>query len=532
MRPRASLYVRLSREAGDTNTSLASMGADLRQLCADRGFDEVALHIDNGVSGAVRNRPEFLAWLADGREGRADVLATPHADRLSREGANVAALLLDAVEGKDSTTGKVKHRPVRLLDLHGLDSDDGDGFRYRFVIGAEVARGERERIKARTKRAKRALADQRRWAGGPPPYGYRTAPHPSGTGRALEVDPIEAAHVRRAAEHVLGGGSLYSAMKLLEREGSTPRRAKAWALKSLSIVLMGDPALGRMRHGGRLVLDAEGRPETVWTPILTVGEVERLRALLAPRPQGQRRRRATRLLSGLLICGSCGGRLRVNSSQNSGRLNLRYSCRGDMDGRGCTAPVSIAAERVDEHMAEQYLALMGDRDVYTRQETEPEDQRLAEVERAIRDVLASLDVADDDEAAALYGRHRALKRERDELRQRAGRRVVQLVSTGQTFREAWEDAEGDIAARRALMAVAFPRITVGPGVRGRTGIDASRLFFFATPTFDAGVGRDAAWEPGMPTADASDAVDDDVVEFRAAEAGLSVADYLESLSAR
>ncbi|MGI5134623.1 recombinase family protein [Streptomyces sp. CA-106110] len=119
-RGRASLYIRLSKAADDTNVSLDGMLTDVRAVLQREGLDEVALHVDDGLSGGFRDRPEFLSWLDDARSGRCDVLATYYTDRLTREGLNVAASLLDVVEGKDPASGRPAHRPIRLLDAKGL----------------------------------------------------------------------------------------------------------------------------------------------------------------------------------------------------------------------------------------------------------------------------------------------------------------------------------------------------------------------------------------------------------------------------
>ena len=103
------------------------MSRDLHALAAREGFDLVAEHVDNGIIGAVRDRPEFGEWLDDARDGRAEVLLTWSVDRLTREGLPVAALILDVVEGRDPA-GKPSHKPVRLLDFHGLDSRHGESF--------------------------------------------------------------------------------------------------------------------------------------------------------------------------------------------------------------------------------------------------------------------------------------------------------------------------------------------------------------------------------------------------------------------
>src|SRR4029079_17356583 len=87
------------------------------------GLHVYAVHVDNGKSGAIRNRPEFLAWLDDARKGHVGTLLGSHSDRLTREGVNAAAMVLDVVEGKDPTTGAVVRSPIRPATVYGLDPE-------------------------------------------------------------------------------------------------------------------------------------------------------------------------------------------------------------------------------------------------------------------------------------------------------------------------------------------------------------------------------------------------------------------------
>jgi site-specific DNA recombinase len=90
---------------------------------------------------------------------------TYHADRVTRVGVNVAAMVLDVVEGKDPTTGAVVREPVRLLSVDGLDSRD-ETYRMRLVFAAEMARSERERIKDRNLATQARLRKAGRFQGG------------------------------------------------------------------------------------------------------------------------------------------------------------------------------------------------------------------------------------------------------------------------------------------------------------------------------------------------------------------------------
>lgn len=264
MADRASIYVRLSREASDVNVSKDGMLADCRALAERLGLVVVAEHTDNGKSGAIRDRPEFTAWLDDARDGRADVLLTFHTDRLTREGINAAALVLDVVEGKDPKTGAVvPGRAVRLVGVDGLDSLDADSFRWRFVIAAEVARAERARIVSRNKARSARLKDAGRWAGGPVPYGCQVV-QLDGGGKALGVRHDEAEVIREAAHRIMRGDTAYSVMSWINADGHLTRRGLRWSRPALVNTLTSDPTA---EH------------------VLSTGEAREVRRLLAPKPR-------------------------------------------------------------------------------------------------------------------------------------------------------------------------------------------------------------------------------------------------------
>jgi hypothetical protein len=332
-------------------------------------------------------------------------------------------------------------------------------------------------IGQRVRSARDYLASQHRHPGGSIPYGYTSIPHPSGQGRALAVDPAEAAHVRAAANHVLAGASLYSTLDVLTARGSTPRRAEAWSLSSLRVVLTGDAILGRITHRGAVVRDKSGMPVQPWPPVLPLADVERLRALLAPRKgRGQHaRKRSTRLLSGLVECAGCGGRMRVaTSTQANGRTVLRYACRAKADGRHCPHPTSVTCEQLERHLVDGLLGMFGDVPVTEKVVTVRDLPELAEVTAALEDLGRSITRPGAD-VTVLAQQIAELQERRDALNATPAEPVVEYVETGQTYEEWWNGHE-DVAQRRDfLRATGFVPVRIKPGERGRKGLDPDRV---------------------------------------------------------
>lgn len=473
-RPRASLLARLSKQADDSNVSLDGMIAEMRALCDREGLEEVAIHIDDGLSGGYRDRPGYMAWLEDAWSGLAEVLVNFHTDRLTREGLNVAAQILDTVEGKDPATGRQVHRPVRLLDCHGLDSNHGEAFRFRFVIQAEVGRAERERIRQRNRDRTRRLRNAGRWPGGTPPYGYQSVPNPDGPGMVLDMEPAEAAVVREAAEAILSGDNATLVARRMNHAGVKPRRAKQWSRKVLIDVLTGDAVLGRVSVNGRPLRDAEGSIQTPYPPVLTIGQVTALRAALAPKAETVRRggRQPGRLLSGLLTCHSCQTVLQVGrrSPRSRSGAAILYRCPARGSGHHCERPVNVSALTVEGFVTDLYLATVGHMPMYRQRTVVTGVEELAAVEEDIKATLSDMATA---ATADTFARLQRLQARQAELAALDPEKRVELIPTGQSMAEYWAGAMVD--DRRALLADAFELLMIRPGRPGPKGFDPARL---------------------------------------------------------
>lgn len=485
--PTASILLRLSKQAGDANLSLAGMRDDCLGIAARHGYEVGAVHVDDGVSGAVRDRPGFVAWLNDGREGRADALIAWSGDRLTREGVNAAALVLDVIEGKDPDSGARTRRPVRFLDCDGLDSAaPGDGFRFSFVIKAEIARGERERIVARNLATQRRLRAQTgRFRGGLPPYGYAVADRPEG-GKTLVLDEAEACVVRGIAARVLGGESLYRVTADLNAEGVRTRTGSPWRIPTLQGLLTGDHSAGYVRHRGQVVRGEDGLPLRYFPAVLDDETLDRLRLVVrppstkrhaedvetGPAPATARRKaKVSRLLSGLLVSSCCEGRVyAVGASPSKPRALYRQP-----NGQGCDLQVSINADPLDAHVEAEFLARFGRFDEVRPVRDSDGRADLAAIDRALSDTGRALAEPGAD-LPALMARLGDLHAQREEVASRPAAPATRLEPTGRTLAEAWE--AGTFQSRNEILGQYLDGpISLAPVGRARSvkALDTARV---------------------------------------------------------
>lgn len=362
-------------------------------------------------------------------------------DRLTREGVNAAAMVLDVIEGKDPTTGAVVRPPVRFVSHDGLDSADGDGFRWRFVIAAEVGRAERERMVTRARARTRRLREAGRFMGGVAPFGARRTRRKDGT--YLEPDPDEIALLRAAGARLLGGESLADVARWLSGRSRT-RRGKPWSAGGLAQTLTTDFALAE-----------------VWSPDEGAALLGRLRGQATKngrqhKATGTGRARGSALLSGLAFCASCGSRLRV--SAKAGGVPV-YRCWATSDGRSCPRPVHVGLRLADERVGEMLVEAGGEFPIVERRPVidAGNDGERAALESEKRDALAALGQAATPEN---FARLQAVSERLDAVPVVPTTVRWEEVDTGLTLADVWPtlpDVErGPMLEKAGLRFVVFP----------------------------------------------------------------------------
>lgn len=385
---RVALYARYSSEK-QRETSIVDQLRGGHELAARHGWEIVAQHADEGVSGSVpvALRRGGKALLADALASRFDVLVLEGLDRLSRE-----------IGEAETITKRLEHRGIRIVGTaDGYDSEA----RGRKVM--RIARGLVNELYLDDLREKthRGLAGQfdRGFHVGGVTYGYVSHPAPDGRGHVLLIDESKAAVVRMVFELFAAGHSGRGIVHRLNAEGLPSPRGGTWAVSALvGDSKRGAGLLNNELYAGRMVWNRRqwlkepetgkrryvDRPASEWQ----VREVPDLRIVPAALWEAVRTRarsgpiRGTRtgrgqsprtLFSGLLRCSECQGPMVAIDAR-------RYGCnrRHDRGATVCGNAQAYPRERVDSVL----MAAVRD-DLVS-----PEAQ--AELHRAVREVLAEI----------------------------------------------------------------------------------------------------------------------------------------------
>lgn len=338
--PRVS-QSRRSDESRSESDSISAQVADLQELADREGHRLVRppeYYADDGIS-AFKGvpRPGFSRLLADLPKGIFDRVLVRHDDRLFRndeEAAMFRAACAKAGVDWQTASGSV------------TDPSTAQGGLLASVaaaIGAYESQVKRERLLSHyeDKRQRGELLPAH------PTFGWDH-------GDRRTADPVEAAYVRWAFEHVALGGSVGAVVRKFNDEGvQQVRGGKRWAHGTI-VKILSNPRYAGLQPGadGAPLADVRGAWDAIVTPEL-FEQAQAARRRRVPKTLPRNNFSTVHLLGGIMICGVCGSPMASNgSTQRQGSSVGVYRCnynlgRSDKDGRRhASIRVDVADEAV------------------------------------------------------------------------------------------------------------------------------------------------------------------------------------------
>jgi len=221
------IYARVSTDRQERGTSLQTQVERCSRYAENHDLDVVEI-FEETYSGAARERPQLDRVREIIRSDRISTLLIYDLDRLARDP-------LTYLEIEDLC----KTHEVSLESVTGgaLNGDTGE---LLGIIRAGIGRFERNQIKERTIRGKKAALERGRVLvhGANVPYGYRSEGEKGD--RRLVENPEEADVVRLIFELSSQGQSLQKIADELNKKGIPPRRSRQWMSSSINLILHRD----------------------------------------------------------------------------------------------------------------------------------------------------------------------------------------------------------------------------------------------------------------------------------------------------
>jgi site-specific DNA recombinase len=361
---RAVAYYRMSTLKQED--SIERQRSQVIPYARKHGYALAEDYVDEGIaSDDVRRRKAFTRLLDDCARGKVHTILCDDKDRFGR---------FDAID-LGYYVKPLRDRGVKLVTV-AQGPVDWDSFAGR-VVDAILSESRNQEVRALSRRVASAcvrLAKMGEWLGGPVPYAYRLE-DAGGRKRLVPGDPREVETVRLVFR--LAGDHGWSVGKIVDelhaRRIPSPSGKPLWRRQTVRNILrnrryVGDAVRG-VRSTGKYTRTANGvvsdaaqkgdrrNPPETWTVVADSHEPlvgrdlwERAQKALA------RNRKLTTphlgggdfLLTGLLVCGHCGGRLsgRTFAGGRYYQCNLANACR-----QGCLG-YTVAEDRLVKSILE------------------------------------------------------------------------------------------------------------------------------------------------------------------------------------
>ena len=441
----AAIYARISQDSTGQGLGVQRQLEDCRRLAASRNWVIGEEYIDNDISAfSGKVRPAYDRMLADIESGLRDAVICYHQDRLTRRPMEFEHFAELCQRAGMTTFASV------TSDIQ-LGTDDG------MLVGrifAAVAAQESSRKSARTKRRILQKAEAGLPNGGNRrPFGYERD--------RVTVIEAEAEVVRGAVEKFLARESMKSIMEWLLETGLATVDGGQWRTVTVRQIITNPRIAGWRMHNGERIAEA------IWEPLIDKGTFERVLAEHERRTATGWRPARRHLLSGLLRCGKCGGRL-FSTSREGRRL---YRCQRGIDHGGCGS-ITISALPVEEWIAEAVLMRLDSADMKATLDGENRaDARHAALMSELHAAQQKLDElmlmwTRDEISRGEFATGRAPLEKRVSNAERqlshiaGSRRLDGLVGHGSTLRTQWEGL--NLSQQAATVSAVLDYATIQP----------------------------------------------------------------------
>lgn len=373
--PGAALYLRLSKEDGETgeSSSIGNQRSLLRKYAAENQISIYQEYVDDGYSGMHFDRPAFQKMLQDIEDRRVHTVITKDLSRLGRDYIQTGYYL-------EKYFPEHRVRYISLLDR--IDSGEEDSYGsdvtpFRAVVNDMYAKDISKKIKS----VKRDKQQKGLFIGGKAPYGYQKSKEEK---NKIIIDEPAANIVRQIFALAAEGKTCSEIARWLNSRGIPSPLIYAglqpaatwecydgrWRAERVSFLLKNEVYIGNMVQGRVQKASYKSKkilkkPVEQWTVVEGTHEAivdtetfYTVQHLLQQRSK-TRVRKYDYLFKGLMVCQNCGMGLSAVPRQLKTGVTLYLGCRSHHKREG-VAPCShhmIREEVVRDAVIEQIRKL-------------------------------------------------------------------------------------------------------------------------------------------------------------------------------
>lgn len=288
---KAALYIRVSTDAqAEEGYSIDAQKEMLIAFCKTKRIDSYELYIDGGFTGSNIERPEMQRLVEDVKKGLYNIVIVYKLDRLSRSQKDTLYLIEDVFNLHN----------VEFVSLNeNLDTSTPMG-RAMLGIMSAFAQLEREQIRERTRMGMLERVKTGLWMGGGRiPFGYDYSKE-----KGILVKNNDSATVVKIYDLYLQGYSMQSIANIVGLKYD----------RLVMQIILRKTNYGVIEYNGQIY---PGQHE----PLITKETYDKTIEMVNARAKRQTTQ-SNHLLTGLIVCGKCGAKIRYQKWNKNGDCKL------------------------------------------------------------------------------------------------------------------------------------------------------------------------------------------------------------------
>ena len=342
---KAVAYARFSSE----NQREESIDAQIRAIkyyANQYGYEIVGIYSDKAKSGRTTDRPQFMQMISDSEKGEFEAVIVHKLDRFSRDSTDTAYY-----------ERKLKINGVELISVNERLDKTPEGFLMKQIIigmnqfySANLAR---EVMKGLKENAYNCL-----FTGGTTPLGYDIDKN-----KKYVINEKEARAVKIIFDMYSKGHSYNDIINTLNQQSFKTKLGKPFGKNSLYEILKNEKYIGTYLYNQRASQDVRGkfnrhkfkdeseiiRIENAIPAIIKKETFEEVQKIMEENRKNGAKYKAKEiyLLSGKLVCGSCGN-VMTGERRKSGNSYIRYYICNYRKRTGQCQQKSVRADLIEE----------------------------------------------------------------------------------------------------------------------------------------------------------------------------------------
>ena len=348
---RVVIYARYSSEL-QSDASIDDQVSICKQRIEKEGWALAEIFSDAAISGSTTLRPGYQRMLEGARNGSYDIVVTEALDRLSRDQEDIAAL----------------YKQLSFSDVRLFTLAEGEVSELHIGLKGTMNALFLKDLAAKIRRGQRGNIASGRSAGGLS-YGYDVVPELDDRGNLVrgqrKVNEAEAVIIRRIYDEYSAGKSPRAIASDLNRDAIMSPKGGLWSASTINgnrarrngvlyneayvgLLVYNRTSMRRNPTTGRRVHRIN--PPDEWVvqdvPELRIvsddlwDKVQAIKKSMGSYPT-HKKRRPKRLLSGLVHCGTCGGKYTVIGEE-------RFGCSRHRETGACTNNRTISVPKLED----------------------------------------------------------------------------------------------------------------------------------------------------------------------------------------